>query len=137
MTTRKWMVIVVIIGLVMGGIQIMRRRGHLLVLARQHAQMEAAFKRLKDTTTSLLASNALAIDLLTTDRPANNPKTIPSINLATLRDERQTKLGGAKTLRRRIKQSPTMQGWLTNISTPHVTPGSQSTPIRRLPHRKA
>jgi hypothetical protein len=71
------MVTVVSIGLVMGGIQMMRRRGHFLVLARQHADMEAAYKRLKGSTTSLLTTNALATDLLTTDRPAERSEDDP------------------------------------------------------------
>jgi hypothetical protein len=56
MTTRRWMIAVVIVGLAMGGIQLTRRHIYFLFRVRFHTEAEALFRSSRDKTISILRS---------------------------------------------------------------------------------
>ncbi len=55
MTTRRWIVVVVIVGLLMGGVRLKQRRSRLLSRAQFHAQRAAFYPKLESRARKICA----------------------------------------------------------------------------------
>jgi hypothetical protein len=55
MTTRRWMVVVVIVGLLMGGVRLKERRSHLLSRAQIHKERAAFYPKLESRERQICA----------------------------------------------------------------------------------